>query len=81
MSKRQLPHQLAGYDRTTEDLAVEYDLDAKTFKKIEKFVPADHDDPEIVGCYPLNNRQLREISDIIGLLLNNDKCEFFLEPA
>ncbi len=81
MSKRQLPHQVAGYDRETEVLAVEYDLDPATFKKVKKVVVADADDPDLVGSYPLNNSQLRAITDITGVKFDNDRYEFFLEPG
>ena len=81
MNRHQLAHQLAGYDRDTEVLAVEYDLAPAVFKKIKKLVAADADDPDLVGCYPLTNGQLREISHITGLKFDNDRYEFFLEPA
>ena len=81
MSKHQFAHQLAGYHRDSEVLAVEYDLDPATFKKVKKVVTADADDPDLVGSYPLNNGQLRAIADITGVKFDNDRYEFFLEPA
>jgi hypothetical protein len=82
MSKH-LAHQLAGYDRDTEVLTIEYDLDPAVFKKIKKMkiVAIDADDPEVAGSYPLNNVQLREISHLTGKTFDNDRYEFFLEPA
>jgi hypothetical protein len=81
MSKHQLAHQLAGYHRDSEVLAFEYNLDPADFKKIKKIVVADDDDPDLAGSYPLNNGQLRAISDAIGMRFDNDRYEFFLEPA
>ena len=81
MSKHQLAHQLAGYDRDSEALAVEYDLDPATFKKVKKVVTPDADDPDLVGSYPLNHSQLRAIADMTGMTFDNDRYEFFLEPA
>ncbi len=81
MTRRHLAHQLAGYDRNTEALSVEYDLEPAMFRKIKKLVAGDADDPELAGSYPLNNSQLREISHITGMQLDNDRYEFFLEPG
>ena len=74
-------HQLAGYDRETEVLVVEYELEPAAFKRLKKLVVAQADDPNLFGCYALNNGQLREISHITGLTLDNDRYEFFLEPS
>jgi hypothetical protein len=74
-------HQLAGYDRNTDALIVEYGIEPAVFKKIKKIVGSDADDPEVVGSYPLNNTQLRAISDVIGIKLDVDQYEFFLEPT
>jgi hypothetical protein len=81
MSKHQLDHQLAGYHRGSEILAVEYNLDQSDFKKIKKIIAVDDNDPELISSYPLNNGQLRAISNITGMKLDNDRYEFFLEPA
>jgi hypothetical protein len=72
---------VAGYDRDTEVLAVEYDLDPTTYKKVKKVVVPDAGDPDLVGSYPLSNGQLRAITDITGVKFDNNRYEFFLEPA
>jgi hypothetical protein len=81
MSRHRLAHQLAGYDRSTEVLSVEYDVDPAVLKKIKKIVAVDDDDPDLAGSYPLDNSQLRAISDITGIQFDIDRYEFFLEPA
>jgi hypothetical protein len=80
MNKHQLAHQLAGYHRGSEVLAVEYGLAANDFKKIKEIVVSDDDDPDLVGSYPLNDGQLEEIIRVTGMKLDR-RYEFFLEPA
>jgi hypothetical protein len=74
-------HQLAGYDRKTDALAVEYDIDAAVFRKIRKIVEVDADDPKAIASYPLSGTQLRAISDVTGIKFDADRYEFFLEPT
>ena len=78
---KHLRHQLAGYDRETEILAVEYEIDETVFKKVKKLVNPDPGDPQLMACYPLSNGQLREIAALMGTAFDNDRYEFFLEPS
>ncbi len=77
----QIRHQLTGYDRSTDALVIEYDIDLVDFEKIKPIANIDADDPDAVGSYPLNRAQLRAISTLLGKEFNNDRYEFFLEPV
>jgi hypothetical protein len=74
-------HQLTGYDRKTQLLAVEYDVEPSRFKKIKKIAGVAADDPDAIGSYPLGRDQLRAISGLTGIVFDNDHYEFFLEPV
>lgn len=76
-----LAHQVAGYDRDTDELAVEYELDPETFEKVRELVTANLDDPEMVYSYQLGDGQLNELSDLLGTKLDGDRYDFFLEPS
>jgi len=76
-----LGHQLIGYDRRTEFVAVEYEIDPKIFKKIREIANVDRKDRDAVGAYALNPEQLRAISTLLGKKLETDRYDFFLEPV
>jgi hypothetical protein len=73
-------HQLTGYDRRTDVLVVEHDIDS-VFDKVKTIVDIGPDDPDAVGSYPLSNSQIRAIADLLGTEFDNDRYEFFVEPV
>lgn len=73
-------HQLTGYDRETELLAVEYDVPSHQLVKVKKMAGVSDDDPEAVGSYPLRRDQASGIAKLLGIDIDADKFDFFLEP-
>ena len=76
-----LRHQLTGYDRESDELVIERDIDPGIFKRIRKIAKIGPDDPDAAYTYSLEASQLRAISDLMGLDLDNDRYEFFVEPV
>jgi hypothetical protein len=73
-------HQLTGYDRETELLAVEYDIPSHHLAKIKRIAGVSADDPEAVGSYPLRRNQESDIAELLGVDIDADGFDFFLEP-
>jgi hypothetical protein len=73
-------HQLTGYDRETELLAVEYDIPSHHLAKIKQIAGVSADDPEAVGSYPLRRNQASDIAKLLGVDIDAERLDFFLEP-
>jgi hypothetical protein len=74
-------HQLTGYERKTDVLVVERDIDPAMFERIKAIANIGPDDPDAIGSYPLSAGQIRAISALLGTEFDNDRCEFFVEPV
>lgn len=73
-------HQLTGYDRETELLAVEYDIPSHHLARVKQMAGVSADDPEAVGSYPLRRDQVSDIAKLLGIGIEADRLDFFLEP-
>jgi hypothetical protein len=73
-------HQLTGYDRETELLAVEYDIPNHHLARIKRIAEVSAEDPEAVGSYPLRRDQASDIAKLLGIDIDADRFDFFLEP-
>ncbi len=73
-------HQLTGYDRETELLAVEYDVPRHLLAKVKQIAEVSEDDPEAIGSYPLRRDQAKDIAKLLGIDIDADRFDFFLEP-
>jgi hypothetical protein len=79
--KTKIRHQLTGYDRKTDVLAVEYDLDPDIFDRIRVIAEVDPQDPDAIGSYPLSASQLRAMTALLGRAFDDTRYAFFLEPV
>ncbi|HJU16020.1 MAG TPA: hypothetical protein VJ770_06090 [Stellaceae bacterium] len=73
-------HQLTGYDRETELLAVEYDIPSRLLSEVKRMAEVSAEDPEAVGSYPLRRDQASNIAKLLGIHIDVDGFDFFLEP-
>jgi hypothetical protein len=73
-------HQLTGYDQETELLAVEYDVPRHFLAKVKRIAEVSEDDPEAIGSYPLRRDQAKDITELLGIDIDADRFDFFLEP-
>jgi hypothetical protein len=72
-------YEVIGYDRRTGEMAAEYHVPDRRVPSVLKVacVLPSHDG---LGCYPLNNEQVSEISRILETPIEHDDRDFFLEP-
>jgi hypothetical protein len=65
--RRDVIHQLVGYDPSTESLAFECDIPINLCVKVKTLLTPDNDDPEYVYSYPLQWSVAHDIMGIIGV--------------
>jgi hypothetical protein len=72
-------HRLVGYRRTSGRVAVEYDIDDWHLGFAKHVAGVRRDDPDAVLCYRLTREQVRAIAEAIGVAVDADSCNFYLE--
>lgn len=72
-------HRLVGYDKRTERVAVEHAIPVARMPVVKKIARVPRDDPQAVHCYALDRSQARDIAGELGVKLNLDRCDYFLE--
>ena len=73
-------HRLTGYDRKTELLAIECEIPVGDITRVKEIAGVGPSDPDAIGSYPLDQGQAERIARLLGSKINNDMCNFFLEP-
>jgi hypothetical protein len=76
-----ITHRLVGYHATTEHVAFERVIPARTMALVKDIARVDPDDPDAVGSYPLSADQAHHIADVIGEPPLPTNIDFFLEPG
>jgi hypothetical protein len=72
-------HRLVGYDRATQRVAAEHDISDHHLDFVKRVAGVARDDPEAALCYRLNSDQVREIAAVIGITIDADAFNFYLE--
>ena len=72
-------HRLVGYDQTTHRVAAEHDIPDHHLDLVKHVAGVAHDDPEAALCYRLNPDKVVEIATIIGIAIDAEACNFYLE--
>ena len=73
-------HSIVGYDRTTERVVCEFEVFSFLDTLAQKIAEVDSDDPDGVFTYPLSERQVTALSFILGLVADQGRYDYFLEP-
>ena len=73
-------HRLTGYDKKTEQLAMEHDIPETKLKYAKDVAGVEYEDMDAIGSYPLNISQTKAIAKLVGLIINVDRYYWFLEP-
>ena len=71
--------RLVGYDRTTDRMCERDDILDVRFARAAEIAEVDADDPDAAWSYLLTAAQARQIADLIGVEVDCDGSEFFLE--
>jgi len=74
-----LVYKLVGFDRTTEALAVVYEIDPDTVARAKRIAGID-DQPGVIVDWPLSRDQAWDISNLIEAKLDTDSMDWALEP-
>ena len=64
--RRNVTHQLVGYDPSTESLVFEQDIPFEDWDKVKSLLTPDKEDPDYVYSYPLQWSVADDIMGIIG---------------
>ncbi len=74
-------HRVVGYDRTTDRVAFEQNVPQFLDSLAQKVAEVGDDDPTAAFSYVLRDRQLTAFSFLLGLKVEGDRLEYFLEPV
>lgn len=74
-------HRLVGYDRLTKHVAVEHEVPAGyVLDYVKNVAQIDREtDPDAALCYRLSSSQADRIAHAIGVKINAEKTNFYLE--
>jgi hypothetical protein len=75
----QVIHRLVGYGRQTDRMKMQFDIPEERLSDAKKLVQIPDDDPEAAWSYPLTKAQARRLAALIGVKLDPDYAEFFME--
>ena len=73
-------YRLVGYDRKTERQAHSYDIPANRSSYAQGVARIPPDDPNAVGDIELSGSQARDIAGVIGVAIDVQSTDYFLEP-
>jgi hypothetical protein len=76
---RAITLRLVGYNRSTQRVAVEYDIPDKHVAFAKQVAKVGPDDPDAVLCYALSPQQNRAIAEAIGTAAEADALNFYME--
>ncbi len=75
----EISHRLVGYDPASERVAAEYAIPEARLDDAKRVAGVDADDPEAVLCYKLTGAQARAIADAIGIVVDTERLNFYVE--
>jgi hypothetical protein len=73
--------KLVGFDRTSEQLGVELTIPAHAVSTVKQIAEVPASDPDIIGSYPLDDKQLLLIADAAHVTVDAAKFTYFLEAS
>ncbi len=71
--------QLTGYDKNTERVRVEYSLPDSEAGLVKQIAGVSAEDPDVVGAYPLTEKQVIQIAGVARTPLNPRLYHYVLE--
>jgi len=70
---------IVGFDRHTERVAVEHPVPPAALTAAMLIANVPPTDPDLVGAYPLDADQARQIAELINITIEPDRFDWFLE--
>jgi hypothetical protein len=74
-----LIHRLVGYDAKTDRMKIGFDIPDHLLPDAKQIAHVHEDDADAAWSYPLSSEQARRLATLIGVPLDGDGAEFFLE--
>nr|WP_294553022.1 hypothetical protein [uncultured Rhodopila sp.] len=71
--------KIIGFDHKTELAVIEEDIPAHLLMDVMRIADVPDTDPELLGCYPLTERQIADIAKAARISIDPEKFEYFLE--
>jgi hypothetical protein len=72
-------HRLVGYDPASGRVAAECEIPESKLDYVKQVAGVEADDPDAVLCYKLTGQQSRDIAGTIGIVVDADALNFYLE--
>ena len=70
---------IVGFDRHTERVSVEHPVPPAALTAAMLIANVPPTDPDLVGAYPLDADQARQIAELINITIEPDRFDWFLE--
>lgn len=74
-----ISHRLVGYDPASKRVAAEYEIPEARLDDAKRVAGVDADDPDAVLCYKLTGTQADAIADAIGIVVDAETLNFYME--
>jgi hypothetical protein len=74
-----ITHRLIGYDRTTDQIKVRFDIPACLMPEARRIAKVPADDPDAAWSYPLTDTKARRLARLLRAEVEPSEAEFFLE--
>ncbi len=71
--------QLTGYDKNDDRLRVEFPIPDHVIDAAKRIAQVGAEDPDVLGAYPLTEKQVIDIAGVAGTPLNPRLYDYVLE--
>jgi hypothetical protein len=71
--------KIVGFDRFSQVALVELDIPKLTLPKVREIAQVPDTDPDLLGSYPLTERQVAQIADVAQISVDPRGYSYFLE--
>jgi hypothetical protein len=72
-------YHLCGYDRSTEFLAVDFDIPESMLPVVRQLVPEAEDDPDFIDPQEITGEQVARLAAALGLTVDPDLYHYSVE--
>jgi hypothetical protein len=72
-------HRLVGYDRNTDRPARRFEIAIGLLPQAKQIADVADDDPDALWSYSLSAAQVRELAALLGVKIESEAIDFFLE--
>ena len=74
-------HELCGYDRATDVIAVEYLIPADVVPTVRTIVEAEADDADLLLAYDVTPENVRRLASMLKISVDEDRYNYTIEAS